>query len=685
MARKYIRLFTIIITYWLLTVLKAQGQELTFISPLVEEGVRKHLNFAEDKQISFLQLDTITTLDLSRRGITDIRDLVLMPKLRTLDLSDNQIEDLRPLTVLDSLEWLDLRYNSLKGINELYYSSAKELTINVSFNYIKDFSLFAYLSSCNFTLIGTGLQYSENPIFFEVNSFYADLNDEEQPVISYRGYTNMTAATSLKYGSSSVPAKLDGNTYQVDITEGIAETTQVTISNGEVGEETYIVPAVNFQVEPGQTIILEMGLPEDYELSYALATVGKVEIVGNVMHYTAPDKASPDVIYFCYYKNYSIKGYSRFYINGGEVTSESITISKAKQVPYYSKYNLNFTDKPELKAYVATGYDKATGTIWLTRVKQVPAETGFLLMGEPGDYDIPVVQGVSDCYYKNMFKGTLEGTTIQTTEGKYTNYYLSNGKSGVGFYKVTNAEGQSIGANRCYLPILTDIPVNGAEGDAEVIKVSAAKQVPYYTSKNIDFTSLDAQGIKAYTATGYNYGSGVIWLTRVKKVPAQTGILVMADVAGEYSVPTTSVQSVYENMFTGSETAQTIYTTEEIDGITYINYYLSNGTSGVGFYKVTKEDGVKMGANRSYLQIPKRNNVSGVRGESIVSAFPDVILSDNDDNVIGIPVFGDDATGISSVQFQDAEQDVWYNLQGQRVEKPDKGVYIKNGKKVIVR
>lgn len=27
----------------------------------------------------------------------------------------------------------------------------------------------------------------------------------------------------------------------------------------------------------------------------------------------------------------------------------------------------------------------------------------------------------------------------------------------------------------------------------------------------------------------------------------------------------------------------------------------------------------------------------------------------------------------------------WYTLQGQRVEKPGKGLYIKNGKKVIVR
>ena len=375
--------------------------------------------------------------------------------------------------------------------------------------------------------------------------------------------------------------------------------------------------------------------------------------------------------------------------------AEAITISSAKQVPYYSEYNLDFTDKPELKAYVATGYDKSTGVIWLTRVKQVPAETGFLLMGDPGDYDIPTIDGVSDVYYKNMFKGTLEGTTLYTTDGDYTNYYLSKGDAGVGFYKVTKEDGVKVGANRCYLPILTEIPANGSTGDTELIKVSAAKQVPYFTSKNLDFSSLDAQGVKAYTATGYNYSTGVIWLTRVKKVPAQTGILVMADVEGDYNVPTASVQSVYENMFWGSETAQTIYTNEEIDGVDYVNYYLSKGDAGVGFYKVTNEDGVKMGANRCYLPIPKRDAASSARGKNRgTGTFCKMILSDeSNDDVIAIPVFGgmngedDGTTGIEvqSSIFNLQSDGVYYNLQGQRVEKPRKGIYIHNGRRVVIK
>ena len=380
-----------------------------------------------------------------------------------------------------------------------------------------------------------------------------------------------------------------------------------------------------------------------------------------------------------------------------EDETEYIKISSAKQVPYCSSFDLDFTNMPELKAYVATGYDKAKGTIWLTRVKQVPAETGFLLVGEAGGYDVPISASAANTYYKNMFKGTLEGTTISqeewiqetpTSSNYYTNYYLSSGTAGVGFYKVTNPDGVKIGANRCYLPI-PNIWENGYDGGSEVIKVSAAKQVPYFTSQSIDFTSLDAQGVKAYIATGYNYTTGTIWLTRVKQVPGQTGILVMAE-EGEYNVPTAQMSVYYKNMFRGSETAQTIYTNEEIDGVDYVNYYLSSGTAGVGFYKVTNEAGVKMGANRCYLPIPKRDSASGARGKNAEDSFCNMVISDNDDDVIAIPVFGgmngedDGATGIST-QFQDAEPDAYYNLQGQRVENPGKGVFIKNGRKVVIK
>ena len=367
--------------------------------------------------------------------------------------------------------------------------------------------------------------------------------------------------------------------------------------------------------------------------------------------------------------------------------SESITISGAKQVTYMSDKDLDFTGYPDLKAYVATGYDKNSGTIWLTRVKEVPAMTGFLLMGAAGNYEIPVKAGGLSAYYQNMFKGTLEGTTIYTTDGDYTNYYLSSGTSGVGFYKVTKEEGVTLAANRAYLPIPTEIPVVGTAGSTETIKVSSAGQVPYYNTESLDFSSLDAQGVKAYTATGYDYNSGTIWLTRVKQVPAKTGILIMAP-EGEYPVPTASVSSVYANMFRGTLEGTTIQTHEEIDGKDYINYYLSSGASGVGFYRVTKEEGVKIGANRCYLPILNKDAAAGTRS---VNSDLNQIAFEEADEVIGIPLFrgigGDDdgTTSIKEVKSEGVKGEKWYTLHGQRVVNPGKGLYIKNGKKVVIK
>jgi hypothetical protein len=119
-----------------------------------------------------------------------------------------------------------------------------------------------------------------------------------------------------------------------------------------------------------------------------------------------------------------------------------------------------------------------------------------------------------------------------------------------------------------------------------------------------------------------------------------------------------------------------------------VNYYLSKGDAGVGFYKVTNPDGVKMGANRCYLPIPKRDAASGARGKNRESSFCKMILSDeSNDDVIAIPLFADDATGINvqSSMFNLQSNEVYYNLQGQRVDNPGKGLYIKNGKKVILR
>ena len=311
--RKY---FTIIC---FLTTLHCAAQEVTFFSPEVEMGVRQHLNIAESAIISMSQLDTITSLDLSHRAISDLCDLTMMPRLRILDLSDNQFNDLQPLALLDSLERLDLRFNNLRGINQLFYTRAKKLTINVGFNHIRDFSLFWTMSLCNFTLEGTGLQLDENEPFFDIFYFYADA-DGDVPAVCYHGKTNMDKEASLDCGSLHQMATMDGDSYKVGLTDSIGVTTMATLSNGEYGDTTWVVPQKVFDIRAKQEISFDTQLPETYSIGYANANVGIVMVEGTTLRYLAPDTESNDVVYFSYYEGNRVKGYSQLFMSNPEDT-----------------------------------------------------------------------------------------------------------------------------------------------------------------------------------------------------------------------------------------------------------------------------------------------------------------------------------------------------------------------------
>ena len=87
----------------------ASAQTVTFFSPEFEWGVKQHLGLGENDQVLQSQTDTITSIDLSGLGITDLRDVVYLPMVKELDLSSNGITNTFPLTVLDSLQLLNLR------------------------------------------------------------------------------------------------------------------------------------------------------------------------------------------------------------------------------------------------------------------------------------------------------------------------------------------------------------------------------------------------------------------------------------------------------------------------------------------------------------------------------------------------------------------------------------------------
>lgn len=91
-------------------------------------------------------------------------------------------------------------------------------------------------------------------------------------------------------------------------------------------------------------------------------------------------------------------------------------------------------------------------------------------------------------------------------------------------------------------------------------------------------------------------------------------------------------------------------------------YVLANKTKGYGFYRWTGDD---LGAGRVYLPVGASETTAGAH------------------EYCGF--FVDETTAIESIDDFKANVGPFYDLQGRRVDNPTKGIYIVNGKKVIVK
>ena len=353
-----------------------------------------------------------------------------------------------------------------------------------------------------------------------------------------------------------------------------------------------------------------------------------------------------------------------------------ITIGKSGKASYCGDKSLDFSYSEEVKAYIATGFDKDEGIIWLTRVKDVPAGVPVLIKGVAGKvYNVPVTDS-QNSYYMNMFVGNTTGAEIQLQEtsadGSKVNYYLKNGT----FLSVSG--NATIDNNKCYLqlPATFNASVTGA---SQTVTVGQTGKASFAAPVDLDFTNVE--GLKAFTATGYDKSTKTIWLTRVLKVQQGEGVLLKGD-PDDYEIPSFAVQSHYENMFVGNTSGATIEIPETSDDGSQTNFYLKSGT----FLSVTGN--AKIGNNKCYLALPTSMVAAGASTRSAEENYkfeePEMIKLPI--NFRSLENDGDGTTGIKvqSSMFN-APSDAYYTLQGQRVVNPSKGLYIKNGKKVVIK
>ena len=179
------------------------------------------------------------------------------------------------------------------------------------------------------------------------------------------------------------------------------------------------------------------------------------------------------------------------------------------------------------------------------------------------------------------------------------------------------------------------------DSQTRTVTVGEAGYTTFSTNKAV---SLDVEGVTGYAA---KYENGKLNLTAVTEVPAGAGIIIEA-AEGSYELPVIASADALDNDLLVS------------DGTVTGNgniFALANGTQGVGFYKVA--NGQAVPAGKAYLNIAAEAR-----------------------EFIG---FGGEATGIKMVENAAANNGEVFNLAGQRVAQPTKGLYIMNGKKVVIK
>ena len=168
------------------------------------------------------------------------------------------------------------------------------------------------------------------------------------------------------------------------------------------------------------------------------------------------------------------------------------------------------------------------------------------------------------------------------------------------------------------------------------------------------------EGLTAYVAK--SVANETVTLTPVETAPANTGLILKGTANGTYEIPVTaSAVTPESNLLVGC----IVETTVAKDETSKFNNYVLVIEGDEAKFQSLNEMGATIPAGKAFLKNGAYN--AGAAGSRLSI------------------MFSDDATSISSVANADMQNAQYYNLNGQRTLAPQKGLYIVNGKKVVLK
>ena len=223
--------------------------------------------------------------------------------------------------------------------------------------------------------------------------------------------------------------------------------------------------------------------------------------------------------------------------------------------------------------------------------------------------------------------------------------------------------------------------------DAVPLTIGADGIATFSSSKHLDFTST---GVTPYYASSVT--TGTVTLTAATKTKKWAGYIVQC-AAGSYDIPVIDGDEdwldAFHNLRAMNESSGKVYRSayseytgggdDEINIKTKYRYIFAKHSGNIGFYLLSTgyEENSNpyhtLAAHKAYLETTEDYATSASQ-----AGAPALNL-----------IFGGEGEGTTAINTVSknpvVEDGIYYNLQGVAVKNPSKGLYILNGKKVIVK
>ena len=209
--------------------------------------------------------------------------------------------------------------------------------------------------------------------------------------------------------------------------------------------------------------------------------------------------------------------------------------------------------------------------------------------------------------------------------------------------------------------------------DAVPVTIGSDGIATFSSTKKLDFSGT---GVTPYYVSAV--ATGTVTLTAATDACTWDYCgYILQGAEGTYDVPVTASGSYPSVPYLKGQTSQgTVYrsvysdysgdaTGDELTNIkTKYRYILAKHNSEIGFYKLTADH--TLAAHKAYLETS--NDITPTNNARLTLIFEN-----------------SEPTAIKNVSERNAEDITFYNLNGMRVQNPTQGLYIVNGKKVLVR